>query len=124
MTLRSDIADVLREHLPETYTVMAYVKKLDNTARRVVMVHRSKVTKADLGYLTHAVTVHVLVPETLGEGAEDAADKAFEEVAALLEAMNDLDWTEAERTAYENFTGWEITLTASTKNYLGDPVVP
>jgi hypothetical protein len=124
VSLRSDIADVLRDNLPDTFAVMAYVKTLDNTSRPVVMVHRSKITKAPLGHLDHAVTLHVLVPETLGEAAEDAADTALETVLGLVEAMNDLDWTGADRAAYENFTGWEITLTASTKNYLGETVVP
>lgn len=124
MSLRSDIADVLKEELPATYAVLPYVKALDNTARPVVMVHRSEVTKAELSHLTHAVTLHVLVPDTLGEAAEDAADKALEDVLRLVEAMNNLDWSKADRAPYENFTGWEITLTATTKNYLGDPVVP
>lgn len=124
MSLRSDIADVLRDNLPVKFHVMAYVKTLDNTDRPVVMVHRSEVTKEALGHLGHGVTVHVLVAETLGEAAEDAADAALESVLRLLEAMNDLDWSKATRAAYENFTGWEITLTASTKNYLGEPVVP
>jgi hypothetical protein len=124
VSLRSDIADVLRDNLPADYHVQAYVKALDNTARPVVMVHRSKITKAALGHLSHEVTLHVLVPETLGEAAEDAADTALETVLGLVEAMNDLDWTGADRAPYENFTGWEITLTASTKNYLGVTVVP
>jgi len=124
VSLRSDIADVLRENLPGTYHVQAYVKALDNTDRPVVMVHRSKITKAALSHLAHEVTLHVLVPETLGEAAEDAADTALETVLGLVEAMNDLDWSTADRAPYANFTGWEITLTASTKNYLGEPVVP
>jgi hypothetical protein len=122
VSLRSDIADVLTAELPADYAVMAYVKSLDNTSRPVVMVHRSKITKAPLGHLDHAVTLHVLVPETLGEAAEDAADKALETVLALVERMDRLDWTGADRAPYENFTGWEITLTATTKNYLLDLV--
>lgn len=124
MSLRSDIADVFRDELPADYHVMAYVKTLDNTARPVVMVHRSEVSKESLGHLGHAITLHVLVPESLGEEAEDAADKALEDVLRLVEAMNNLDWSKATRAPYENFTGWEITLTANTKNYLGEPVVP
>jgi hypothetical protein len=124
VSLRSDIGDVLRENLPATYRVQDYVKALDNIAVPVVMVHRSKITKAALAHLSHEVTLHVLVPETLGVEAEDAADKALEEVLALVEQMNALDWTAADRAPYANFTGWEVTLTASTKNYLGEPVVP
>jgi hypothetical protein len=115
---------VLRANLPDTYRVQDYVKALDNIAVPVVMIHRSKLSKAALSHLGHEVTLHVLVPETLGVEAEDAADTALENVLALVEQMNSLDWATAERSPYANFTGWEITLTATTKNYLGEPVVP
>jgi alcohol dehydrogenase YqhD (iron-dependent ADH family) len=118
VSLRSDIAEVLKAELPAEYHVMAYLKTLDNTSRPVVMIHRSEVTKAPMHHLDHAVTLHVLVPETLGEEAEDAADKALESVLRLVEQMNNLDWTKAERASYENFTGFIVTLTASTRNYL------
>jgi len=124
VSLRSDIADVLKENLPADYAVLAYVKALDNIAKPVVMVHRSKLSKAPLGHLDHTATLHVLVPETLGQEAEDAADTALENVLGLVEQMNNLEWTTADRATYTNFTGWEITLTASTKNNLGEPVVP
>jgi hypothetical protein len=124
VSLRSDIADVLQEHLPAGYVVLPYVKELDNTSKPVVMVHRSKLSKAALSRLESTVTLHVLVPETLGKEAEDAADTALDAVLTLVELMDQLDWTGADRAAYTNFTGWEITLTATTKNYyIGEPVV-
>jgi hypothetical protein len=121
VSVRSEIAEALTLALPETYKVMAYVKTLDNTARPVVMVHRSKVARNSAhAYLDHSMTVHVLVAETLGEAAEDAADAALEAVLSALEAVPDLDWTEAERAAYENFTGYTITLTTTLKHTLGE----
>lgn len=100
---------------------MAYVKTLDNTDRPVVMVHRSKLTRNPASaYLDHSVTVHVLVAETLGEAAEDAADAALWDVLAALQGIPDLDWEEATRAPYTNFTGYEITLTTTRKHDLGD----
>ena len=62
----------------------------------------------------------MLVAETLGEAAEDAADAALEAVLAALEGMGWLDWEEAERTPYENFTGYTVTFTATKPNTLGE----
>lgn len=117
MSIRSDIADAMRELLPAEFVSMPYVRALDNTSVPVVMVHRSKITRNESrAYFDHSVTVHVLVPETLGEEAEDAADAALDAALGVLDLLPNLDWTEAERASYANFTGYEITLTASLKN--------
>lgn len=121
MSIRSDIADAMRELLPETFVAMPYAKALDNTSVPVIMVHRSKVTRNEAhSYWDHAVTVHVLVPETIGEAAEDAADAALDAALGVLDLLPNLDWTEAERASYANFTGYEITLSATLKHSLGD----
>jgi len=122
VSIRSEIAEELTGALPATFKVMPYVKQLDNTDRPVVMLHRSKVARnpESSRYLDHSVTAHVLVAETLGEAAEDAADAALEAVLDALEGMGWLDWTEAERTPYANFTGYQITLTASKPHTLGE----
>jgi hypothetical protein len=121
VSVRSEIAEALTEALPATFRVMDYVKQLDNTDRPVVMLHRSKVRRNDSSraYLDHSMTAHVLVPETLGAAAEDAADDALDAVLGALEGIGYLDWEEAERTPYANFTGYQITLTVSKPHTLG-----
>lgn len=118
MSLRSEIADVLKAQLPAAvkYKVLPYMRELDNAASRVVMVHRKKITRNTERHalIDHDVVIHVLVPETLGEAAEDAADAAVDDVLAVVQAINDIDWTTAERSTYSNFVGYEITLTATT----------
>lgn len=118
MSLRSDIADALTAALPD-YKVMPYKRELDGATMPVVMVHRSAVNKTlRHAALEHKVDVHVLIPETWGERVEDAADEALEAVLAVIEDISDLEWTTAERSTYNNFAGWEVTLTATTANYL------
>jgi hypothetical protein len=118
VSLRKEIADVIAEACPK-YKVLPYMRELDGTTMPVVMVHRTEVAKtqrhAELG---HKVAVHVLIPETWGERVEDAADAALEAVLTVIEDIESLDWTTAERSTYNNFAGWEITLTATTGNYL------
>ena len=118
MSLRSDISAVLSDRLPD-YLVMPYLRELDNSTKPVVMTHRKQLTQTERhAQLDHELPVHVLVPESFGEEAEDAADEALEAVLRVLQLIEDMDWTQAERANYSNFIGWEITLTASTKNYL------
>ena len=117
MSIRSDIADAMRDLLPPEFKALPYVKALDNISTPVVMVHRSKITRHETSsYFDHAVTVHVLVPETLGEAAEDKADAAVEAALGVLDLLPNLDWAEATRAPYANFTGYEITLTATLKH--------
>lgn len=118
MSLRSDIAEVLAEANPD-YKVLPYMRELDGATMPVVMVHRSGISRTPAhAVLDHKVVVHVLIPETWGERVEDAADEALENVLRIIEQIEDLDWTAAERSTYNNFAGWEVTLTASTANYL------
>lgn len=118
MSLRSDIAHVIREQLPN-YKVMPYMRELDGATMPVVMVHRAVVDKTPRhNALVHKVSIHVLIPETWGEKVEDAADEALENVLKVIEQVDDLDWSTAERSTYNNFAGWEVTLSATTDNYL------
>lgn len=118
MSLRSDIATVLAEANPD-YRVLPYMRQLDGSTMPVVMVHRSNMDRTPAhAVLAHKVLVHVLIPETWGERVEDAADEALENVLRTIEQIEDLDWSAAVRATYDNFAGWEVTLTASTANYL------
>lgn len=117
MSLRSDIADVLKAELPAgKYRVLPYMRELDNSAARVVMVHRKKIARNRDRHalIDHDVVIHALVPETLGEAAEDAADACVDDVLGVLQQIDNLDWSEAERSTYTNFVGYEITVTATT----------
>lgn len=118
MSLRSDIADAIAKACPD-YKVLPYMRELDGADKTVVMVHRSELSKTPQhAALGHKVAVHVLIPETWGERVEAAADEALENVLTVIEDIDSLDWTTAERSTYNNFAGWEIALTATTRNYL------
>lgn len=123
MSLRSDIADALRENLPKgRYHVQATVRKPDNISKPLVMVNRKELTPdpAQHARLTHELEVHVLVPETFGIEAEDAADAALDAVLQVIERIEqDVLWTRAERANFEgDFIGWTVTLRTETVNYL------
>lgn len=122
MSLRSDIADALRDNLPKPIHVQATVRKPDNISKPLVMVNRSALTpdKEKHARLGHELEVHVLVPETYGVDAEDAADAALDAVLRVIERIEqDVLWTRAERANFEgDFIGWTVTLATETANYL------
>lgn len=123
MSLRSDLADALAAELPAGYyTVMPYTRALDGASGPVVMVNRRRIAVVPdrHGAIEHDVELTVLVPETYGAGAEDAADEAIEDVIRVVERISDpVVWTEATRSLYEgNFVGWSLVLTFTTQNYL------
>lgn len=123
MSLRSDIADALRDNMPTgKYVVQATVRKPDNISKPLVMVNRKELTpdREKHARLGHELEVHVLVPETFGLEAEDAADAALDAVLRVVERIEqDVLWTRAERANFEgDFIGWTVTLTTETANYL------
>ena len=121
MSLRKDLAAILKSELGTGFAVLSSKRSIDGTTLPVVMVHRKSITAgASRSRLTTDVEVVVLVPEAEGDGAEDAVDAALDEVLKVLERIEDpIVWTKADRDNFEgNFVGFTITLEATTDNYL------
>ncbi|QIN94474.1 tail terminator [Arthrobacter phage Whytu] len=121
MSLRSDLAATLKTELGSGFAVLSSKRAIDNTSIPVVMVHRKTVTPGpERKRLSTDVEVLVLVAETYGDGAEDKADEALDDVLRVLERIEDpIVWSRAERDNFEGgFVGYAVTLEATTDNYL------
>lgn len=121
MSLRADLAAVLKAELGDDFAVLASKRAIDNTSKPVVMVHRKTVLAlSERKRLATDLEVLVLVAESYGDGAEDKADEALDTVLRVLERIEDpVVWTKAERDNFEgNFVGYAVTVEATTANYL------
>ena len=124
MSVRSDVAALITTALPE-FRVLPFSKNLDNIrpGQPVVMVTRNSFAPhpESAHVLTHHLDVLVFVGTTDGELAEDDADYAVEDVLTVIEAAENLLWTNAERsTLQEAYAGYKISLAVHTPNYLKD----
>lgn len=126
MSFRTDLAQVFRDELPDTWSVIDDPTPPENSNKPVLMLHREKVTKTAEQHnsLEHVVKLKVLSPLTLGPVAVDDADECLDTVLRILERVADLDWSEAEFAIYENFIGYEVSLSALTKNIYLERTTP
>lgn len=114
-TPRGAIAQQLATAHP-TWTVVDRPTGPDHLSgrRRVyVAVYRTTIGKNLAGAaLTHSVTVDLYAAETLTEAAEARLDDRLDELLTTIAGMPNVIWTTAERTEFDGFHGWRITLEA------------
>lgn len=126
MSFRTDLAAAFRDELPDSWSVIDDPTPPENSNKPVLMLHREKVTKTPEQHnvLEHVVKLKVLSPLTLGTAAVDDADTCLDTVLRILERMERLDWSEAEFAIYENFIGYEVSLSALTTNIYLERTTP
>lgn len=79
--------------------------------RVFVAVYRTTVGKnTAAAALAHSVTIDLYGAATLSASAEDRLDDLLDDLLTTLAAMGDCVWTTAERTTFDSFHGWRITL--------------
>ncbi|MCZ4324760.1 hypothetical protein [Brachybacterium paraconglomeratum] len=76
-----------------------------------VAVYRTTIGKpAGAAALAHSVTVDLYGAATLSASAEDRLDDLLDDLLTTIAAMGDVVWTNAQRTTFDSFHGWRITL--------------
>lgn len=115
MSVRSEVADELRDVVPSAWDVQDYYDVPDelDAGRPRIMLHTARVQPGgSLGLRRHELVVWLLDPMTEPGAVDDALDANLSILLDALDAHPLLAWTEAERgTLDESFPGYRITLT-------------
>lgn len=115
MSASAKLAVDLRPRLTG-FRVIGYNPDLDAVTGRVVMVYTESIRRPErfgLNHLEVNLTLWVLVGYEDPKAADDALDKALEDVLGALQHVAWVNWTDAERGVFANrFHGYKVNLTA------------
>lgn len=121
-TVRADLADALKPLLPTRWRIIPYADSLDriDTRRPVLMLYRERITPTGAGTFHHIdnhMTLWLLTPRLNPGPADDALDKAADQLIAAVDALPWCTWDAAERGVWgdQAFAGYKLTLTATTE---------
>lgn len=113
-TPRGPIAQAIHDAHPDWH-VVDYPDDPDHLARGRVFaaVYRSAVAKdAATVSLSHSLTVDLYVSPRLAPEAEAVLDDRLDDLLLVIAGLPSVTWERAERTAFDAFHGWRVTLTA------------
>src|SRR5699024_10760785 len=97
-----------------------YADSLDriDTRRPVLMLYRERITPSSagaFGLIDHHMTLWLLTPKLSTGEADDALDKAADQLIASVDTLTWCTWSEAERGIWgEAYQGYKLTVTATT----------
>lgn len=115
MSVREQLAQALTDGLPG-WRVLPYAAEPDALTRPTVIAWASKLERRpEFGLYRFLVTLEVWVvaPSENLATVDDILDEAFEDVLAVLQPLEWLQWDSAERgVLYDQFHGWKITALA------------
>lgn len=117
MSARAALAAALRELVPADWQIVAVDRNLDESRRIVLLVSQRIIEPAPNAQGSHKATfrVYVIDPHVDPEAAEDALDDAVDELLFLLDAVEFVRWTRAEKVIYQDRRAYQIDLEAFTE---------
>ena len=110
---RTLVRDLFKAGMP-AWNVIATSRTADAVVKPTAVLWVSQLARQNIGRraVVSTVDLWLLPPSTLAPDAlEDEADAMLAEAVALIEAHKALVWTEATRSALDDFHGWKLSLT-------------
>lgn len=104
MSVRSDLATALKPLLPQTIKIIHVPRSLDGveTNRPVVMLYRESMTKAanGQGFYLNEFALWLISPHIDPTRSEDSLDLLLDQTIEALDAIDWLNWSNAERSTF------------------------
>lgn len=114
MTVRSDLAALLKPLLPKTWKIVPFAEDYTVGTHHVVMLVPQTITRAPeapMGVLRHTYNVIVIEPKTDPEKAEDSLDDAVGQLLHAIEVTPGIGFSEATRTVWNDSNpSWDISM--------------
>ena len=105
MSVRAQLANDIKPHLPKKWKVVPYQTNLDTVDVVTVMLKLSTVERtpaAPLASHTVTFTMTVIEPVTTPGDADDAVDDDLDDLLFALDATENLIWSTATRVTYND----------------------
>jgi len=119
MSVRSDVAALIRPALPAGWLFYDHDKSVGAVGKPTAILARSRVAPGPyVGSLANTMTLVVIDPTQAEDGMDDRLDDHLDVLIPILQGIAHLEFIEAERGTYPSdnptYPAWSISLAVTT----------